>query len=266
MSLDAWALDPDVRDLIGKMADGVANVLGHNLVGLYLTGSLTYGDFHRGSSDIDYLAVLHVPIDIPQRQGLVDLHDALGIEFPTWRERIEGSYVTADLLPSISPPAAPRPYINQGAFWDPDPAYGREWLINRYALQESGMALRGPSFNTLVEPVSMAEVRAASAADLFEEWLPQINDPEFLPNSHLEAYVTLTMCRIFHRQFNAGVVSKRVAATWVRSRVEPAWRDLIDAALAWEHGQTLGRRDEVRTFIAHVGQVLRDPGAVWTER
>lgn len=255
----------EVRQLVAELRDGIGQTLGQSLLGLYLTGSLTYGDFDVGSSDVDYLVVLQHPLTPDQRVALIDLHAALGRRNPEWRERIEGSYVTPDLLASIDPPDISRPYVNQGKFWEPDPPYGNEWLINRYVLQECGVPLIGPGFRDLTPPIGIEPVRAASARDLFAEWLPQVDDPEFLPDSHHEAYTTLTMCRILHRQFNDDVVSKRGAARWVRSRVEPRWRSLIDSALAWQHGQVLDRRADACAFVASTAQILRDPTSIWTD-
>ncbi len=250
---------PEVRAIVDELRRGITSALGTNLVGLYLTGSLTYGDFDPGSSDIDYLAVLRRPLAPPERDALADLHREIGEQYPAWRERIEGSYVTASMLLSVEPPAEPRPYVNGGTFWDPEPRYGNEWLINRYALQECGIALAGPAFSDLVPPVSVTDVRAASARDLVEEWLLQLDDPAFLPDSHHQAYVTLTMCRILHRHANDEVVSKRQAAVWARDRLEPRLQDLIDAALAWQHGDLLDHRDDVREFVALTGHLLSAP-------
>lgn len=240
----------DVNAILSDLAGGIADALGSTLVGLYLTGSLTYGDFDRGSSDIDYLAVLERPMPAEARARLVSLHSGIAARYPAWAERIEGSYVTRDMLGSVEPPEASRPYVNGGAFWDPDPRYGNEWLINLYALRDCGVALIGPEPACLFAPVSMDAVRRASSRDLEEEWVPKLADPSYFASSHHQAYVTLTLCRILHRASNDGVVSKRVAARWVRDRYPEPWLvDLIDAAERWEHGQELGRADQVRAFI-----------------
>ena len=252
------AAPADVQATVGELRDGIAEALGPNLVGLYLTGSLSYGDFDVGSSDIDYLAVLHQSLTLADRFALIEVHHAVAKRHPRWRERIEGSYVTIDMLPSVDPPTQPRPYVNQGAFWNPDPQYGSEWLINRHVLQECSVPLVGPTFSSLVRPVEIELVRAASAKDLFTAWLSQIDDPAFLPDSHHEAYVTLTMCRILHRQFNEEVASKCAAAAWVRPRVPEHLGATIDSALTWQHGENLGRRDEVIEFIQFVASALHD--------
>jgi hypothetical protein len=243
----------DINQLLADLTEGIGAILADRLVGLYLTGSLTYGDFDRGSSDIDYLAVLDRPITPDARKRLKTLHAQIAGTFPAWAERIEGSYVTRGMLGSIEPPATPRPYVNGGAFWDPDPPYGNEWLVNLYALRDCGVALVGPEPERVFPLVSVEDVRAASRRDLVEEWVPKVEDRTFFESSHHQAYVTLTLCRILHRAHSDEVVSKRVAASWVRKRYPEPWiADLIDRAVRWEHGQELDEADGARSFIAFV--------------
>jgi Domain of unknown function (DUF4111) len=247
---------PDVNAILGKLVLALPAILGENLAGFYLTGSLTYGDFDDGSSDIDYLVVLQREIDASQRHALKRLHAEVASRFPEWRERIEGSYVTRDMLTYVLPPPQGRPYVNQGAFWDPDPPYGNEWLINLYALRERGIAMVGPPPDALFPPVDIRDVREASRRDLLEEWLPQLNDPAFPPDAHHEAYVTLTMCRILHRARHDGVASKRVASAWVKERYGEPWRSLVEKAERWRHGEEMGAHDEVRAFVRFVAREL----------
>jgi len=246
----------DVNDILARLASGLTDILGDGLVGLYLTGSLTYGDFDRGSSDIDYLAVLEQPITARQRQALVQLHAEIGRRYPEWRERIEGSYVTRQMLPNIRPPGVGRPYVNGGGFWEPDPPYGNEWLLNLYVLRECGIALIGPEPAALVGPVAIADVREASRRDLVEEWLPKADDAAAFADSHLQAYATLTLCRILHRAANDSVASKRVASAWVRERYGEPWRSLVARAEQWLHGNDMNANAEVRAFIRFTAQEL----------
>ncbi|MDQ4045525.1 MAG: DUF4111 domain-containing protein, partial [Chloroflexota bacterium] len=227
----------DVRAVVAELREGIGAAVGENLIGLYLTGSLTYGGFERGSSDIDYLAILRRPMPASVRANLKAEHAVIAQRFPKWAEQIEGSYITEAMLGSVDPPVEPRPYINGGAFWDPDPRYGHEWLINLYALRSCGIALLGPDPERVVPPVAIEDVRGASRRDLLEEWVPQLEDQAFFASSHHLAYVTLTICRILHRNANDEVVSKRVAAWWVLERYPEPWIvDLVGRAERWEHG------------------------------
>lgn len=246
----------DINEILARLATGLDGILGDTLVGFYLTGSLTYGDFDRGSSDIDYLVILERTITEDERRALIGLHVEIGQRFPEWRERIEGSYITRDMLSSIEPPPMGRPYVNGGAFWGPDPPYGNEWLLNLYVLRECGSALIGPPPARLVGPIAIADVREASRRDLVEEWLPKADDPSAFDDSHFQAYVTLTLCRILHRAANDVVASKRVAAAWVKERYGEPWRSLVEQAERWQHGQDLGASGEVRAFIRFTARQL----------
>lgn len=240
----------DVNAVLVALTSGIGSILDTAGIGLYLTGSLTYGDFDRGSSDIDYLTVVDRPLVDAEREALAALHACIADRHPAWAERIEGSYVTRDMLDSVAPPARSRPYVNGGAFWTPDPRYGNEWLINLYALRERGIALLGPEPSVMFPHVNVEDVREASRRDLLEEWVPKLDEPDFFANSHHQAYVTLTLCRILHRAERDEVVSKRVAAAWVRARYPQPWVvDLIDRAERWQHGVELGRTGRVRDFI-----------------
>ena len=252
MRLDriAW-LTPhqDINEILARLARGLPGILGDQLVGLYLTGSLTYGDFDRGSSDIDYLAIMTRELAPDHRPHLKHLHDEIGQAWPQWRARIEGSYITLAMLPSVLPPEAGRPYVNQGAFWEPDPPYGAEWLLNLHVLRECGIALIGPEPRDLIAPIEIADVRAASRRDLLDERVPTLDDPTAYVDPHIRAYVTLTICRILHRAANDEVASKRVASSWVKATYPEPWRTLVECAERWSHGEEMAPAEDVKAFI-----------------
>jgi hypothetical protein len=241
--------DQDVNDLLAFFAKSLKAILGEQLFGLYLTGSLTYDDFDRGSSDIDFLAVLNQVLSGENRNRVKRAHAHIASRYPIWAKRIEGSYVTREMLGSMHPPGTPRPYINEGRFWDPDPSYGNEWLINLYALCQRGVSLVGPDPKTFIGPIDISDVREASKRDLLEEWQPKLRDQSFFSNSHYQAYAILTMCRILHRARNSGLASKRIAATWVKRAYGNPWSDLIERAERWQHGRELNAKEETADFI-----------------
>jgi hypothetical protein len=100
----------------------------------------------------------------------------------TWAERIECSYVPLELIRELTPPATPRPWWGFGTSYAKAPA-GNEWIINHYLLSKHGIALERPDFNELIPPIDIHTVRQASARDLFQEWVPKIDDGVWLSNS-----------------------------------------------------------------------------------
>src|SRR3989338_7419955 len=243
----------DVNDTLVMLTEGVEEIIGNKLVGLYLTGSLTYGDFNPDSSDIDFLVIMKESLSQDQLQQIIKMHNKIGASNPKWAKRIEGSYITQAMLIEAPPPKKPktsRPYINEGQIHDYQ--YGNEWTINFYVLYENGIALIGPEPKEIIVPVSMEAVREASRRDLYEEWEPKLKDTAWLENSHYQAYIILTMCRILYRATHTDVSSKKVASTWAKKELGKPWSDLIEKAEKWRHGLQMNSLDDTVAFIRFV--------------
>ncbi len=252
----SYTLYEDINQLLEQLSCGLQDIFGSNLIGLYLTGSLTYGDFDRESSDIDFLVVTKALIQEHDLNKVQKLHETIGQQFPDWRTRIEGSYITESMLQSEEPPKEKRPYVNAGKMWQF--AYGHEWIINKFALYTCGKTIYGHNLRAIMKPVSIEQVREASGRDLREDWVPKIDDPQAFhdpdyDSSHLQAYAVLTLCRILYRQFHEDVSSKKVAAAWVKEKY-PEWEELVENAENWKHGNELDDESKIKKFIKFVSE------------
>lgn len=244
----------DINELLSTLSMGLRNILGSDLVAVYLTGSLTYGDFDRESSDIDFLVIMKNSLEADRLLNVQNLHEEINQEFPFWKTRLEGSYITDQMLESTKPPQEKRPYVNAGKMWQF--VYGNEWIINLYALYACGRSIYGPDPHEIMKPVHIEEVRQASRYDLIEEWLPKVDNPQAFQepgydSSHLQAYAILTLCRILYREFHDDVSSKRVATIWVKKKY-PQWNKLVSRAEKWQHGDLLTQGDAAKKFIQFV--------------
>lgn len=253
----------DVNEILDILREGLMDILGNSLVGLYLTGSLSYGDFDRGSSDIDFLAVLMGPLSEDQLREIEKLHSKIGKEYPEWQKRIEGSYITQEMLSGTKPPTQSRPYVNAGKIWHF--VYGYEWILNLHSLYESGITLFGPDPKDIISPIKIEDVRVASQKNLLNEWQTKLEDPtpfksDDYNSSHLQAYAVLTMCRILYTANNKDVVSKKVAATWTKNTYGKQWRSLIEKAENWKHGKKLNLEGEIKKFIKFVVKEIASKG------
>src|SRR5437660_2608279 len=122
---------PAINIMLTEWVEGVKRLLGKNIVGLYLSGSLAYGDFVPERSDIDLQAVVRSPLT-PDELGLVEqLHKNIEQRCPQWADRIEWSYVPLELLRELRPPAKPRPWWGVVTVYAEAQA-GNEWIINIY--------------------------------------------------------------------------------------------------------------------------------------
>ncbi|MHB9147885.1 MAG: nucleotidyltransferase domain-containing protein [Candidatus Amoebophilus sp.] len=78
---------------------------------VYLSGSLSYGDFNPARSDIDLTVVLSRGPIAEELELIKDLHKKIEKKNQAWTNRIECSYIPVDMLRNISPPKIPRPLL-----------------------------------------------------------------------------------------------------------------------------------------------------------
>ncbi len=146
----------------------------------------------------------------------------------------------------LTPPAKSRPWWGFGTWYAEAPA-GNEWIINHYLLSQHGIALEGPAFNELIPPIDIHDVRQASARDLFQEWVPKIDNAAWLSNGHYQSYLVLNLCRILHTVIRGEPGSKKVAGQWAKAAY-PQWQDLIEEAERWGYGDEMKRQADAVAF------------------
>lgn len=241
----------DINEILHSLITEMAYILGENLVGVYLTGSLSYGDFNSENSDIDLLTILTSPASQEKLESLRQMHLHVERDNEKWTKRIECSYISMDMLESTLPPKTPRPYINEGIFYTEAP-YGNEWIINQYLLYKYGITLVGPDFKTLVKPIFMEDVQEACIRGLFEEWQSKTTDPTYLKNSHNQSYVVLNMCRILYTVIRHSTATKKASASWVKHKFGPRWCKLIETAESWQYGKEMNLPEDTIEFIEFV--------------
>jgi hypothetical protein len=252
----------DINVLIGELLTGIRGVLGGRLVGLYLYGSLIAGDFDKDISDIDMLAATDENITEDDLSRLTALHREFALRHPTWDDRIEVQYMAAAGLKTFKSVRRRMAVISPGEklhFVDA----GIEWLVNWYFVQESGVALCGPSAGKLIDPISIHEfIRAVRDHAL--EWRDYVTRTQ---NSRpYQAYAILTMCRALYTVRNGEPVSKHKAAAWAQRRM-PACSSLIADAILWRkewrsHADGAVTFPETVRFINHVVEEIIGTG--WT--
>jgi hypothetical protein len=238
---------PAINTVLSEWAEALKRLLGTNIVGLYLSGSLAYGDFVPNRSDIDLQAVIRNPLTANEVRSVEQLHREVERRCPEWAERIECSYVPLELMRELAPPTRARPWWGFGTLYAEAPA-GNEWIINHYLLSKHGIAVEGPDFNELIPSIDIDEVRQASARDLFQEWVPKIDDSRWLSNSHYKSYLVLNLCRILHTVIHGQLGSKRAAGQWAKATY-PQWKNLIEEAERWAYGDQMKRQADAVAFL-----------------
>jgi predicted nucleotidyltransferase len=243
---------PAVNAVLRLLLEEVGNVLESELVGLYLYGSLSLGDFEPGSSDIDFLVVTERELPDETVTALGAMHARIAASGLTWVDKLEGSYIPRAALRRYDPANNWHPTI--GVDWEFGIGeHDRGWVIERHIVREHGGIVSGPPPETLIDPVSPDDVRAAVRDALNGFWRMQLTEPEErLHRLHLreyQAFAILTMCRALYTLDHGDVVSKPVAAAWAQETFPPPWPTLIAKALRWRHDT---RPDDMTEMLAFV--------------
>lgn len=230
--------------------------LGAKLLGLYLYGSLVWGDFDERRSDVDMLAVLDGDITDCELASLEAMHDAFAREYPAWRDRIEVQYNAADALAHWWEPRR-MANISPG-----EPLHiitsGEDWLTNWYFVQDYGVPLWGPPADRFIPPIAKREFLRA-VYDHAMQWRTYVEGTR--GSRPYQAYAMLTMCRAYCTLSTGEQVSKQAAARWVREALPMCAAD-IDAALDWrenadERMDAAASFERARAFVTAMSDRVR---------
>jgi predicted nucleotidyltransferase len=222
---------PEINKILDLLLKSAAQVLGNQLVGMYIFGSLASGDFDPETSDIDFLVVTTSTLPDKTIADLEIMHHHLWNSGLDWARKLEGSYIPKREIKRHNPRIGPCPTVNEGRFYLDTP--GSDWIIQRHIVREQGVILAGPDPKTLIDPVSAADLRRAVRGVLYEWWFPMLEDPTWLREhgSEYHAFAILTMCRALYTLENGSTVSKSDAAHWVQGKLGEDWSRVIDQAL-----------------------------------
>jgi hypothetical protein len=237
-------LPTEVERILATLLAEMRRILGEKLAGLYLSGSLVWGDYDPEISDIDLVAILTSELTEDEFACLHAMHQEAIARHSTptqmWEDRLEVAYVTTAALRNfrtvpyeiaILPPGEPFHRITGG----------KDWLMNWYLVRTRGRTCFGPPPATWIDPIAKAEFVTATR-DHARAWPVWIEEMRELP---WQSYAVLTLCRALYTHQHGEQVSKVRAAAWVAAQW-PQWADLTTAALVWRKDYTAA--DPVQTF------------------
>lgn len=237
--------------MLALLLRGMQEALGDNLVGVYLRGSLVMGDFDPATSDLDFFAVTQSPTADAEFAALVALHNNLAAHSNPFGAHLEGPYLDRVTTQRFQP-GKRYPTIVRGEelAWT---EHGTNWILERWVVRERGIALLGPDPQTLIDPISSDDVRAATRARL-PDWVDFANTPDdpawLLPLGHT-AYVVETMCRALNTLATGELGTKPQAVAWALATLPEPWRTTVERSQAWRNSQThdLTVTPEVMRFV-----------------
>jgi hypothetical protein len=241
---------PGINAILNFLLPDVQAILGNQFTGMYLHGSLAYGDFNPETSDIDFLVVTQAALPVRTFTALKALHARLFQSRLAWSQKLEGAYLPNQLLRRHIPAHAPIPWLGVDGHFALE-TLGSDWIIQRWILREKGLVVSGPPLAGLIDPVSPQALRQAVRGSLREWWSPPFPSPERFQSSAYQAYAILTMCRSLYVLEHGHLASKPEAARWAMQSLGAPWRALISSASAFRPGMEFNRLEETVDFIRY---------------
>jgi len=242
----------DINYLLTELLTAMQTILGEQLVGLYLYGSLVTGDFDPQVSDIDLLAVIASELSDEAFYALHTMHDNFVARHKEWDNRIEVAYVSAAALKTYRTQRSLIAVISPGEPFHHKEA-GRDWLINWYLVREKGVTLFGPTPDKFIDLITKEEWLQAvrEYTSVWREWIQHTYQRKE------QAYAILTLCRAYYTLSKGEYPSKKQAALWAAEKL-PEWASFIKQALVWrstahdedvDHVTTI---EETRRFVHYM--------------
>lgn len=245
---------PNVEILLRELLNAIQNVLQEKLVGLYVYGSLAWGDFDEDISDIDLLAALADDLTPREADAIQAMHSGFVLLHPQWDNRIETQYFARRGLETFRSETHPMGNISPG-----EPFHiiqvDRAWLMNWYFVQTYGVTLYGPAPDTLIPPISKAEFFDA-VREHVQYWKTTMqvthDDPPY------RSYAVLTMCRALCSLDTGEQVSKRAAVSWAETHL-PEWFPIIRLAFSARRNPADGcpTYKEAARFVEFANQYIQ---------
>lgn len=247
---------PDVNQVLDLLLTRASAILGEQLTGLYLYGSLSSGDFDPRSSDIDFAFVTEAVLPPETIAALEAMHREIWASGLKWAAKLEGAYVPISLIRRHNPHGPVIPTVNEGAFYLAQ--LGSDWIIQRHVIRECGVVLAGPDPQTLIDPLSPDDIRQSVLGVLREWWFPMLENQSWLAEhgSVYHAYTVVSLCRALHALQHGTIVSKPVAAQWAQEQF-PAWKDLIAQALRSQHGEHPAFLNQTLAFLVFTNECVK---------
>jgi hypothetical protein len=248
----------EVTDLFLHLAD--ARLPGC-VEGLYLRGSLAFGEWHDGRSDIDFVAVLDRRADSALTEALRGIHVTVAEAFA----KFDGFHVTWDDL-AAGPDATPDVPCTQGGWFHEESRLD----VNPVAWHEvadRGLAVRGPAVGAFPLWVDRRALATYTRTNLVEYWAAELEQLRRFPAEaaapDILTWYALGVPRLHHLLATGELTSKSGAGRYAKEVFGPTWHPLIDAALAIREGRVPNLPEDAgQLLIGFVDRVIADALAV----
>jgi predicted nucleotidyltransferase len=216
-----------VSALLQEITDRLSVILGPNLVGFYLYGSLTQGAFNPKRSDVDCIVVTERDVGDAQFKGLGAWLEGPAPSDP-WMARLQMTFLIKGEVLTMDSSACLYQFGRlERIKSDANPII---WMN----VLESGIVLYGEPPESFVPRIGREVMSRALEREVgyLRDEISTKPDSEWRDVPSYRAYAVLTLCRILYTFKKGAVVSEPRAARWAVKNLPDEFRAIILQALA----------------------------------
>ncbi len=239
----------DAHKLLQTLKGRLIDVLGSNLVGIYVHGSMAQNSFHWGSSDIDFLVVVKSPLKQDKKIALIRTLEGLNTDAPP--KGIEMSVILADDARKVPHPmpfdlhysprwhnAAQRDIV---AFCQQMNGVDADLTAHIMMLNSAAIVVHGPSVPRVFGTISREDYLDSIKRDLVDARTMLHENP---------VYYVLNLCRALAYFRDGKLLSKQQGGEWGLENLNKRYQGVVQAALnAYRNGRDMfydeGHADEL---------------------
>ncbi len=221
-----------VSSLLDDLTAQCRDLLGQNLVGIYLYGSLTQAAFDPERSDIDCIVVTERDLSDTELEKIRGWLSRAAKSNP-WTVRLQASFLIKDQVLTSNSRACLYQFGKLTRYRsDGNPIV---WIN----VLKSGKTLYGPDPQSFVPAITPRILFRALEREIgyLREEIVEKRDSKWRDVPFYRAYAVLTLCRILYSHRNGTVVSKKRAADWALKYLPNQWSELIRQATDSDAGK-----------------------------
>ena len=220
----------NVQYVLDHIRKACVSVLGDNLTGIYVHGSIAFGCFTWERSDVDFLIVVDKALSLHEKTALLEALLACEDHFPP--KGIEMSVLLAEDCRNFVHPLHYELHYSgahQEAYRRDAAAYcermhgtDRDLAAHCTVVRQAGSVLYGKPIGEVFAAVPVADYLDSLHFDIDAAREDICGNP---------MYIILNLCRVLAYLRDGVVLSKQQGGEWGYRHLDPCWNLLIRAAL-----------------------------------